>query len=94
MLERKNVNRATDAIVDPAASTGRFKKANTSTSWEMHDVRVVGDVVTLDSALQISYAEHVIIGKSLPINYNTYISTQQASAGTNTSLNISRAVSR
>ena len=52
------------------------------------------DVVTLDSALQNSYAEHVLSGKSLPINYGTYITMQQTVTGSNISVNVARAVSR
>ena len=50
--------------------------------------------MTLDSALQNSYAEHVLSGKCLPINYNTYISMQQTVAGENISVNVARAVSK
>ena len=60
----------------------------------MSDVRLVGDVVSLDSALQNSYAEHVLSGKSLPINYGTYITMQQTVLGSEIGVNISRAVSR
>ena len=47
------------------------------TNWSIQDIRMTGDVVTLDSALQNSYAEHVLSGKSLPINYGTDITMQQ-----------------
>ena len=50
-----------------------FPLATTSTSWQIEDCRIVGDIVSLDSALQNSYAEHVLSGKALPINYSTYI---------------------
>ena len=73
---------------------GNFTPDNTSSTWEVSDVRLVGDQVTLDSALQNSYAEHVLGGKTLPINYNTFITMQQAVSGGNISVNISRAVSR
>ena len=55
---------------------------------------MTGDVVTLDSALQNSYAEHVLSGKSLPINYGTYVTMQQTVTGSNISVNVARAVSR
>ena len=55
---------------------------------------MTGDVVTLDSALQNSYAEHVLSGKSLPINYGTYITMQQTVTGNNISVNVARAKSR
>jgi hypothetical protein len=50
---------------------------DTSIQWQIQDIRIVCDVVTLDSALQNSYAEHVLSGKTLPINYSTYISQFQ-----------------
>ena len=50
--------------------------------------------MTLDSAVQNSYAEHVLSSKSLPINYGTYITMQQTVTGSNISVNVARAVSR
>ena len=58
------------------------------------DVRLVWDVVSLDSALQNSYAEHVLSGRSLPINYGTYITMQHTVVGDNISVKVSRAVSK
>ena len=65
-----------------------------STLWQISDVKAVCDIVHLDSALQNSYAEHVLGGKALPINYSTYISLLQGVAGPNISVNIARAVTR
>ena len=92
-LEFEIVSSATDAIGSTIAG-GAFEDANTSTAWQIEDVRVVCDVVTLDSALQNSYAEHVLSGKALPINYGTYVSILQACAGPNINVNVTRAVSR
>ena len=50
--------------------------------------------MTLDSALQNSYAEHVLAWKSLTINYGTYITMQQKVVGDKFSVNVSRAASR
>ena len=41
-----------------------------------------------------SYSEHVLSGKSLNIQYGTYITMQQTVTGDNISVNVSRAVSR
>ena len=60
----------------------------------MSDVRLTSDVVVLDSALMNSYSEHVLSGKSLNIQYGTYITMQQTVTGDNISVNVSRAVSR
>ena len=72
---------------------------NTSTSWALQNVQVKCDVVTLDNQLDNSYAEHLLSGKKLPINYQTYISQMQSIlSGTNgqqkVRLNVTRALSR
>ena len=91
MFEFEVVNDATDAIVGHG---GVFTDTNTSKAWQIQDVRIVCDVVSLDSALQNSYAEHVLSGKALPINYGTYISQFQTITSTDFAVSVSRAVSR
>ena len=95
MMEFEVVNNATDPIASPNNGAGsRFTTDNTSTSWQIQDVRIVCDVVTLDSALQNSYAEMVLSGKSLPINYSTYISQFQTITSSDFAINVSRSVTR
>ena len=72
-LEFEIVSGATDAVITPIAGGSAFTPSNTSTSWQIQDVRIAADVVTLDNGLQNSYVEHVVSGKSRPINYGTYI---------------------
>ena len=77
---------------------------NTSTSWQLQNVQVKCDTVTLDNQLDNSYAEHLLSGKALPINYQTYVSQmtsiQGGSNGTTiygqqkVRLSITRALSR
>ena len=55
-LEFEIVGGATDPIIGIG---GVFAATDTSIQWSISDVRIVADVVTLDSALQNSYAEHV-----------------------------------
>ena len=93
MMEFEIVNNATDAVASINAGSN-FTSTNTSTAWQIQDVRIVCDVVTLDSALQNSYAEHVLSGKNLPINYSTYISQFQTLTSSDFAVNVSRAVSR
>ena len=50
-----------------------FTTANTSNSWKIQNVEMKLDIVTLDNALDNSYYELLLSGKSLPISYNTYI---------------------
>ena len=80
-------------------TTYPFLAANTSVSWQIQNVQAKCDVVTLDNSLDNSYAEHLLSGKALPINYNTYISQiQSLLSGTNgqqkVRLNCTRALSR
>ena len=51
--------------------------SNTSAKWYIQNVEAKTDVITLDNALQNSYDEHMNAGKSLPINYNTFVSQMQ-----------------
>jgi len=100
VLEFELVSNGADAVVAPntlATNSGAtfFNNTNTSTSWTISDFHVIGDIITLDSALQNSYAEFVLSGKALNIPYNTYITMLQNTAATNNmSVNVSRAVSR
>ena len=93
MMEFEIISDPTEAFADSVAG-GNFTPTDTGCSWAMSDVRLVGDVVTLDSALQNSYSEHVLSGKVLPINYGTYITMQQTVVGDHLSVNVSWAVSR
>ena len=82
-----------DAFADSVTGVN-FLPTDTGSDWAMSDVRITSDVVVLDSALQNSYSEHVLSGKSLNIQYGTYITMQQTVTGDNISVNVSRAVSR
>ena len=91
-LEFEIVSGSADAVVTPIASGSAFTPSNTSTSWQIQDVRIVADVVTLDNGLQNSYAEHVLSGKSLPINYSTYITILQSCVFPSINVSVTRAV--
>ena len=94
MLEFEVVNGVTDAIAGGKGSFRYDPAVNTSSTWQIQDIRVVCDVVTLDSALQNSYAEHVLSGKALPINYGSYITQFQSIATSDFAVSVTRAVSR
>ena len=73
--------------------------ATFSSNWQIMNVMVKCDVCTLDSQLDNSYAEYFLSGKSLPINYKTYVSQlQNVLSGENGQksfkLSITRALSR
>ena len=91
-LEFEVVTNATDAIATPIGTT--VPAGTTSTDWIISDVRVECDTITLDSALQNSYVEHVLSGKALEINYGSYINMLQSVAGDHILVNVARAVSR
>ena len=55
-------------------AVGPFTPENTSTTWYIDDVKILADTVVLDSSLQNSYTSHLLEGKSLPINYTTFVS--------------------
>jgi hypothetical protein len=66
-----------------------------SNDWQIENVQVKVDVCTLDNALDNSYAQHLLSGKSLPISYNTFVSQFQSANATDKNLiNVSRALTR
>ena len=97
-LELELVDDANEPIISALKSTddsNDFKATNTSTTWSLTNVQVKVDVCTLDNALDNSYAQHLLSGKSLPISYNTFVSQMQTIAGQDApSINVSRALTR
>ena len=80
VLEFELVSNGADAVIGQNTNAANadenstfFNALNTSTSWAISDFHVVGDIITLDSALQNSYSEFILSGKALNIPYNTYI---------------------
>lgn len=97
VLELELVDKATEPIVSNFSGTGAtdFKADNTSLVWSLNQVQVKCDMCTLDNSLDNSYAEHLLSGKSLPINYNTFVSQMQTILGQDKpSINVSRALTR
>ena len=96
-LEFELVNNYTDPIIDPATDTRAtpvWTTNNCSTTWMINNVQAKMDVATLDNVLDNEYAQHVLSGKSLPINYNTYISQLQSVLTPDIAVNITRALTR
>ncbi len=94
-IEFELVNNALDPIVEPNNTSGYgFPVASTSVLWQIENVQLKADLCTLDNGLENSYSEHLLSGKTLPINYTTHIVQAQAISGTNISVNVSRAISR
>ena len=64
-----------------ADQTKVFKADNTSLLYHIENVQVKVDLCTLDNALDNSFAQHLLDGGTLPINYNTYISQIMSTIG-------------
>ena len=81
------------------ANNDAFTPSKSSLLWQIQNVQIKTDVCTLDNSLDNSYTEHLLSGKALPINYNTYVSQfQNLLSGSNgqqkVRLNVTRALSR
>ena len=73
----------------------RFTNINTTTKWTIQNVQAKCDVITLDSQLEEIYASHLLSGKTLPINYSSYISQVQTINGNEkVRLNVTRSLTR
>jgi hypothetical protein len=109
-LELELVDEFYDPVVRPdkdaSEDAKKFTPANTSIDWEIMNVMVKTDLVTLDNSLENVYNEHLLKGLAYPLNYNTFITQSQNVIGgtdavTSTvlgqqkfSLSISRAITR
>ena len=68
---------------------------STGVNWDISDIQCKCDLLELDSSLSNEYASHLLSGKSLPINFNTWNHTNQSTGNDNNfSAHISRAVTR
>ena len=93
ILELEVVNNMEDPIISPIAGSP-FQSVNSSIIWEIANICVKCDCLTLDAALSNEYTSHLLASKALPIKYSTYIN-QQSSVGTaGGSVQVARAVSR
>ena len=58
-----------------------FTLINTSNDWTLSDVQIKCDILTLDNELENGYTQLLMSGKSIPVNYSTYIPQYQTIAG-------------
>ena len=101
-LEFEIVNNFTDCVIAPTVfaagvtpGANDFTTTNTSTSWEIQQFQIKCDVCTLDNALDNEYAQHLLSGKSLPINFATFVTQLQAiTSNSSVSINVQRAFTR
>ena len=83
-----------NVVVTVAGASAFGVAVNTSTTWEINNPVVKVDICTLDNSLQNEYAQLLLSGKSLPINYSSYVNQMQSISGTSPAINITRALSR
>ena len=72
-IELQLVNQQADAVTTET-SQGFQNCAN----WDLSDIQCKCDLLELDSSLSNEYASHLLSGKSLPINFNTWNHTNQS----------------
>jgi hypothetical protein len=72
----------------------RFSQANCSNAWELNNVQLKCDVITLDNGLENEYSAHLLSGKALPVNYGTFIMQKTIVGGPDFSTSITRSLSR
>jgi hypothetical protein len=104
IIELELVSNASDPIisVDDAGllinSTGaagiNAGNINNSTTWTIQNPQIKADICVLDNALNNEYAALLLSGKSLPINYSSFVCQLQSISGQTPSVNITRALSR
>ena len=92
-IELELVNAANDVIVTPGVN-GTFDSSNTTSDWQIENVQLKCDLCNLDNSLQNNYDSHLLSGKSLPINFNTYITQSQAITGQDVGVSLNRAITR
>ena len=62
--------------------------------FQVTDVQLKADLVTLDNSLDNEYSQHLLSGKTLPIHFSTYTCASQVITSLNTTVNVSRALTR
>ena len=68
---------------------------STGANWDISDIQCKCDLLELDSSLRNKHVSHLLSGKGLPINFNTWNHTNQSTGNDNNfSAHISRAVTR
>ena len=80
-FELELISNYTDPFVLNTMTTGVFTQQNTSNQWAISNVQARCDIIMLDNELENSYSQLLMSGKTLPINYSTYITQFQSILG-------------
>ena len=91
-IELEICNLQTEPIVEPSGD--RHTAAKTSTNWQIENVKVFADTIMLDNELDNQFAEHLLSGNTMPIQFSSYTNQTQSVLSPDIFLNISRAVTR
>jgi hypothetical protein len=83
-----------DEAIATALNGSLFPTNTTSNSWQIQDCQIKADVIELDSAVHNEYANHLMQGHPIPINYTSYITQLQSIANGTIAINITRSCSR
>ena len=89
-IELELVNNGTGAV-----HIGSYNGETHTANWDVTDIQVKCDLLTLDNALENEYASHLLSGKTLPINFSTWNHTNQSTGNDkNFPAHINRALTR
>ena len=97
-IEVEIVNTANEVLMEsgdvvPGGGVA-ISSSNTSFDWQLEDCQIKCDTVLLDSGLNDNYTKHLLEGKALPLEFETYVAQENSIVGNNVSVQISRAVSK
>ena len=81
-------------LVSNGADVVNVSGAKSSTSFKLENVQLKADLVTLDNSLDNEYSQHLLSGKTLPIHFSTFTCASQVITSLNTTVNVSRALTR
>lgn len=81
-LELELVSRADEAF------------SGTNPAFTVSDVQLKADLVVLDNSLDNEYSSHLLDNKALPIHFSTFTVASQVISNLNTTVNVSRALTR
>ena len=82
-------------LVNTGAEVMNTTDVDASTDWEILLPQFKCDVITLDNSLDNEYTQHMLSGKSLPINYSSFAHMVSQTGGTKDfSVNVVRTFTR
>jgi hypothetical protein len=97
-IELEVVNNFTDCCIQQTAVGAGIDEplgAACSTDWLITQPMIKCDVITLDNQLDNEYTDHLMQGKTLPINFSSFVNQVQAIGGTDRpTISLSRSFTR